>query len=444
MRWTKRWRRAWRSWQGRRRHSPEPTLGFAIRPAPPGRSSGWRRLIAVYVFLGLLTGGAIVLVSAPGPALRSAGHRLGSAAWRAVGEVVPATRFLLATDQELGPSLLRTTLPLLRSAPESDRRSWLDRLVEGVTGMDFAAPESFLRQTMIARGGRRGEPRINEIEPELEPGLTSLPPASHGAPEGETPSAEPAERAPETPVPPIQRRTEPELRRFPWGTSPLIAVYHTHSSEAYHGPNGHTKKGRTYSPDDYVWGKTSGTIAVGDELARILTEDYRIPVVHSRNIHDYPIFRDAYANSAVTARQILRKYQGIRFLLDLHRDGLADVDRDFITTVMGGERLARIALIVGRGQPGLPNPHWERNLALAQRLHAKMEEMYPGLSRGVTVRNWSYNQELTDRALLLEIGDHYNTKEEATRSAALLADCLAALLADMTAGTHQPSRVGGR
>ncbi|HHW15043.1 MAG TPA: stage II sporulation protein P, partial [Firmicutes bacterium] len=127
-----------------------------------------------------------------------------------------------------------------------------------------------------------------------------------------------------------------------------------------------------------------------------------------------------------------RQYPTLRLLLDVHRDGLAEVDRDFITTVMGGERLARIALIVGKGQPGLPNPHWERNLALAQRLHAKMEEMYPGLSRGVSTRNWPYNQELTDRALLLEIGDHFNTKEEALKSAALLADCLAALLADLT------------
>jgi stage II sporulation protein P len=403
-------------------------------------------LIALYVLLGLATGGAVALVSTPGPATPSVARRLGAALWRGVGEAVPAARFVLATDQDLGPNLLRLTLPMGRPSRAADRRSWLDRLVEGVTGVDPGSPESFLHQTMIARGGGRDQGRSSEPEPELEPEWGPRPLSGEQRLESEPSPApdEPADRSPASPVPPIPRRTEPQLRRFPWGASPLVGIYHTHSSEAYHGPKGHIKKGRTYSPDDYVWGKTTGVIAVGDELARILTEDYRIPVVHSRNIHDYPVFREAYTNSATTAREILRRHPSVRLLLDLHRDGLAEVDQDFITTVMGGERLARIALIVGRGQPGLPNPHWEQNLALAQRLHAKLEEMYPGLSRGIVVRNWSYNQELTDRALLLEMGDHYNTKEEAIKSAALLADCVAALLADTVHEMNQGSRVRGR
>jgi stage II sporulation protein P len=397
--------------------------------------------------LGVITGSVIALLSGSGPGLRAGVRRLVEVAGQGLGGVAPAARFLFATDQNLAREIVREQLPLRQASGGPVARVWLDRLVQGVTGLDPAAPESFLRQTLLARGGGRsaaGRPEGSETD--LVPALGQNTPGGAvrggqdpagpgpGGPSATTPGTGAGtgagDRQAEQPVPPIPRRTGHELRRFPWGTSPLIAVYHTHSSEAYHGPSGHAK-GKSYSGSDYVWGKTTGLIAVGDELGRVLTEDYRIPVVHSRNIHDYPIFRDAYANSATTAREILRKYPSVRLLLDLHRDGLADVDRDFITTVMGGERLARISLVVGRGQPGLPNPHWEKNLALAQRLHAKMEEMYPGLSRGVTVRNWPYNQELSDRALLLEIGDHYNTKEEALKSAALLADCLAALLADL-------------
>ncbi|MDI6869931.1 MAG: stage II sporulation protein P [Bacillota bacterium] len=443
MRWTRRWRRVWRAWQGRWRRPTQPAAAFPTQPAP-ARWRGWRRLLALYVLLGLLTGGMIAFVSTPGPALRSAAQRLGTWTLRAVAEVVPAARFLFATDQELARTIVRSSLPLPPPPGGPGRRGWLDRLVEGVTGLDPGSPESFLHQTMIARGGGRDQGgRMNQLEPEPEPMLDPSLRADGAAPGPPLPPTGPAERGPAVAVPPIPRRAEPELRRFPWGTAPLIGIYHTHSSETYHGPKGHTK-GRSYSADDYAWGKTTGMISIGDELARVLTEDYRIPVVHSRNIHDYPVYRDAYTNSAVTVREMLRRYPTLRLLLDVHRDGLAEVDRDFITTVMGGERLARVLLIVGRGQPGLPNPHWEQNLVLAERLHAKMEEMYPGLSRGVTVRNWPYNQELSDRVLLLELGDHYNTKEEAMKSAVLLADCLAALLADQSAGAHQPGQEGGR
>lgn len=443
MRWTRRWRRAWRTWRGLWRRSPgspAPAVGFPVRPAP-GRWRGWRRLLALYLVVGLVTGGMIALASSAGPALRTTGRHALAQVWRTVGEVVPATRFLVATDPDLPRLLVRESLPLRRPL-DSGQGRWMDRLVEQVTGLNPAVPEGFLRQTVIARGGGRNEaPHSAELG--LEPVLAPNPSSGHTdeafprgrletPPDGEGAAGETVESGSgsQTPVPPIQRRPEQGLRRYPWGTAPLIGVYHTHSSEAYHGPVPHAK-GRSYSDLDYVWGKTAGVVSVGDELARILTEDYRIPVVHSRNIHDYPVFRDAYTNSGATARMMLRRYPTLRLLLDVHRDGLAEVDRDFITTVMGGERLARIALIVGKGQPGLPNPHWERNLALAQQLHAKMEEMYPGLSRGVTTRNWPYNQELTDRALLLEVGDHFNTKEEALKSAALLADCLAALLADL-------------
>lgn len=425
MRWTKRWRRFWRSLAVKRR--PAPVTGFPTRPAP-ARWRGWRRLIAVYVFLGLLTGGVIALVATPGPALRSSGRRFLAAAGRGMGELVPATRFVLSTDQNLAREVVRRGLPLLRATVDPGSSEWFERLLEGVTGLKPGEPETFLRDTMIARRGARHkpgrdpEPAIGP-EPELVPAQRTSETAEEPSPPGSPETGE------EQPVPVIPRRTEEELRRYPWGTAPLVAIYHTHSSETYHGPVSHPK-GRTYAATDHVWGKTSGMIAIGDELARVLTHDYRVPVVHSRHIHDFPVYRDAYANSAVTVKELLRKYPSLRIVLDVHRDGLANPDVDFITAVMGGERLARISLIVGRGQPGLPNPHWEQNLELAQRLHAKMEEMYPGLSRGVTVRNWPYNQELSSRALLLELGDHFNTKDEALKSAALLADCLAALLAD--------------
>jgi stage II sporulation protein P len=132
--------------------------------------------------------------------------------------------------------------------------------------------------------------------------------------------------------------------------------------------------------------------------------------------------------------------------LDLHRDGIAGPSDDNITAVMAGERLARISFIVGQGQPEFPNPHWEKNQALAQDLHNRLEQMYPGLSRGVTLRKWPYNQELSAGGLLVEVGDHNNTRAEAMRSAILLADVVADVLKERlnTQAKPTPADKGGK
>lgn len=63
---------------------------------------------------------------------------------------------------------------------------------------------------------------------------------------------------------------------------------------------------------------------------------------------------------------------------------------------------------------GQANPHYEENLEVAKQIHNAIQEKYPCLSRGVFSKgksegNGIYNQDLTKRALLLEVGgvDNY-------------------------------------
>lgn len=236
------------------------------------------------------------------------------------------------------------------------------------------------------------------------------------------------ERAPDPALLPVETKPQVETaKNSSYGQQPLVAIYHTHSSETYHGRNEHLK-GEQFFAGDYCWGETDGVISVGDQVAAILSQEYKIPVVHSRKIHDYPVFRNAYTNSKLTLENILREYPSIKVVLDLHRDGLTRPPEEEIKTVVAGENLARVAIIVGKGQKGYENPHWQQNQAFAQKLHQAMESLYPGLSRGIIMKDWPYNQELHPQALLLEVGDHYNTKEEALRSAQLVADALAMVI----------------
>ena len=164
---------------------------------------------------------------------------------------------------------------------------------------------------------------------------------------------------------------------------------------------------------------------MGDRLAEVLTKRYGIGVVHSRKIHDYPRWRDAYANSCETVTDILKKYPSIEIVLDIHRDSSTGLSETSTTTEIAGLRVARVFIVVTTDAFGLPHPNWQENLAFARYLQGKMDEMYPGLSRGIDLRqDGRWNQHLHPRAIILEIGSVLNTREEAERAAGFVADVL--------------------
>ncbi|GEM_PF-3260939 len=313
-------------------------------------------------------------------------------------ELYPSLIFSLHANEDIPAQLLEAGLPRVtgHETTNFDLLTMARQLVTTVTSVDLHEVESILEAQFLGS------------DFELPAYMTERAPDPALLPKESTPKVEVVEESAK-------------------GDQPLVAIYHTHSSEMYHGRDQHSK-GEQFFAGDYCWGQDIGVIAVGDELARILAEEYRIPVVHSRQIHDYPVFRDAYTNSRLTLENILREYPSVQIVLDIHRDGLTKPPEETIATTVAGEMLARVAIVVGKGRAGFSNPHWEENHRLATRLHQTMEKLYPGLSRGIVVKDWPYNQELHPQAILLEIGDHYNTRAEATKSARLVADALAMLL----------------
>jgi stage II sporulation protein P len=181
-----------------------------------------------------------------------------------------------------------------------------------------------------------------------------------------------------------------------------------------------------------VWGSEEGVISVGAELAKALSEKYGIPVLHSRKIHDYPVWREAYINSHETVSSVLKEHPTIEMVFDVHRDaGTAGISAS-PTVEIDGQKAARVFIVVTTDRFGLPHPNWRENLAFAYYLNAKMDEMYPGLSRGINVRDDArWNQHVHSRAVILEIGCEQNTRQEAERAATLLADVVACVLEDI-------------
>lgn len=110
----------------------------------------------------------------------------------------------------------------------------------------------------------------------------------------------------------------------------------------------------------------------------------------------------SYALSRETVKEVMAQNSSINYLIDIHRDSQP---KKLTTAMINGKPFARLFFIVGK-----ENINYERNLALAKELNKKLEEKYPGISRGVFIKtkddgNGVYNQDLSSQSMLLEFGE---------------------------------------
>jgi len=197
----------------------------------------------------------------------------------------------------------------------------------------------------------------------------------------------------------------------------LIALYNTHSSETYELTDGLT----------HLKGKAGGITKVAAEMARFLQETYRLKPVWVDKLHD-TAFGKAYVESEKTVKELLRQNPKLQMVVDIHRDGFLPKERT--TVKIGGQDMAKILLVVGTDARAA-HPNWRKNLEFARLVAAKMDQLYPGLSRGIAIKDGRYNQQHHPRALLVEIGSAKNSTDEAVRAARLFANVLVAVLNDL-------------
>ena len=205
------------------------------------------------------------------------------------------------------------------------------------------------------------------------------------------------------------------LPSLPTGGEPLVGVYHTHTSESFIPDSG-----VTHAPG----GQRGDIVDIGAAMVKQFAK-HGVAAIQSRDIHDYPSFMKAYNKSENTVQQMVKENPSLQALFDIHRNA---GKREESTAVINGVPVARILMIVGKGQPGLEQPQWEQNYAFAKAIDDKLNQYYPGMSLGVEVVEWRYNQHLHPHALLFEMGCQYNTKEEAIRTIEIIADIVTEIL----------------
>lgn len=189
------------------------------------------------------------------------------------------------------------------------------------------------------------------------------------------------------------------------GNKPTIAVYHTHSDESY-------------VPND---GKESidgngGIYDVGavfvEELKKMgFNVEYN---TENHNPHDV----NAYNRSRKTAAALMKSTPDA--IIDVHRDA---VPPGQYQTQVNGQQATKVKLVIGRS-----NPNSKTNLEFAKNLKAAMDQKFPGLSNGIFMGKGSYNQDLSPRAMLIEVGSDTNDKIAAEQGVKAFASILPTVL----------------
>jgi len=194
---------------------------------------------------------------------------------------------------------------------------------------------------------------------------------------------------------------------------PMVLVYNTHNAESYKPSDG----------TDRMEGKNGGVAAVSKTLTQALESKYGLRTIYCDAIHDYPDWTKSYINSMYSVQQLLKKYTKIQMVIDIHRDAGLNSRSDTLVRI-GNKNYAKVMIVVGT-----EHPRWKENLAFAEKVEAKANKLYPGLIKCTRVlEDRRYNQHLHPRALLLEFGSDLNTREDATNSAVLMAEIIAATL----------------
>lgn len=221
----------------------------------------------------------------------------------------------------------------------------------------------------------------------------------------------------------------PEL----YSEEPQVLIIHTHTSESYEPSE------KAYYDDDYTCRSEdpdNSVVAVGAAMAEELASA-GIAVLHDGTIHDAQ-YTGAYDRSLATTEKLLDEFPSIKIILDVHRDAIEEQDGTRISAVtkINGEKAAQIMIISAADDGNYNMPHYLENFHFACAFQQAIESRYPTLTRPVLFQYCQYNQQLSTGSLLIEVGSHGNSVEQAVYSGRLVGRALASMFTETDSGFH--------
>ncbi len=207
----------------------------------------------------------------------------------------------------------------------------------------------------------------------------------------------------------IATKAEDEGKPRVFGKDPVVLIVHTHATESYlpSSEGNYHRKGKLNTVRD-----------AGDVLAETLDEA-GIPCVHDVTLHDEKSYNQAYSRSYETTEALLKKYPSIECVIDLHRDAVPG-EVSVATVSVGGKKCAKYSYVVSNAVET-----YASNLAFIRKMNETATKKYDGFTGNILERGYRYNQNLSDKYMLLEIGYNRNDIEEVRCTAEMVGKILA-------------------
>jgi len=198
-------------------------------------------------------------------------------------------------------------------------------------------------------------------------------------------------------------------------------IYHTHTTEAY------TPSKEYMYQESGVYrtlNKNANMIKIGEQIKKDL-QKHGIGVYHDTTIYDYPDYNSSYTKAGKGILEALNKYKNTKIVLDVHRDAISINTEQYKPVVkIADKNVAQFLLVVGTNQGGLKHSEWRENLKLALKIKELADEKYPGLCRYVILRKERFNQQVSNGAMIVEMGATGNTVEEVLETSKYFSELL--------------------
>lgn len=195
---------------------------------------------------------------------------------------------------------------------------------------------------------------------------------------------------------------------------PVVYIYNTHQLE-------------NYNLENYSEYNITPNVQMAAYFLRSLLNDEGInTIVETANINDFLSLNGwsysySYKASRYYVEDTLKNNPNLKLLIDLHRDSLS---KEKSTVTIDGKNYAKVLFVVGTDYI-----NYEENLSLANTLNESIIAKYPTLSRGVITKggagvNGVYNQDLSNKIVLIECGGNENTIDEVMNTLLVLKDII--------------------
>lgn len=190
---------------------------------------------------------------------------------------------------------------------------------------------------------------------------------------------------------------------------PKVLIVHTHATESYLP----SSEGNFHRRDEQNTVRDVGNVIAAELEAK------GIGVIHDKTLHDYPSYNSSYSRSYQTVSAILTKYPSIECVIDLHRDAVSS-ESPAQTVSIGGKTCAKYSYVIGSSAST-----YSQNRAFVNKLNGIAAGKYNGFTGAVIERVYTYNQELSPKYLLVEIGFNRNQIEDCRNTAGYFGKILA-------------------